>query len=92
MAVERLTIQQVMEDLNCSEYTVYRLMREGELGYTQVTPTVRMVRRDELEAYKDARDVVGKHRKFPRISHLSGSPVPPSATPSNLDSRRRRAN
>lgn len=92
MAVERLSIQQVMDELHCSEQTVYRLMREGLLGYTQVTPTVRLVRRDELDAYLDNRDVIGKFRKAPRLSsHLNASLDRWARTPVNLAASRKRA-
>jgi excisionase family DNA binding protein len=90
--IERLTIEQVMDELHCSEYTVYRLMREGLLGYTQVTPTIRLVRRDEVDAFMDNRDIIGKYRKSSLKSPTySTHLLPPSATPTNLADRRTRA-
>lgn len=65
MAVERLSIQQVAKELGKSTKTVYRLMAEGLLGYTQATDRSRLVRRDQLEAYLGARDVYGKFDRHP---------------------------
>jgi len=48
-----LTIPEVMQILRCSRDTVYRYMREFSLPFEQY-PGRRMVRRDDLQAWRDA--------------------------------------
>ena len=63
---ERLSIAQVREELGgVSRITVWRLMRDGKLGYVQVSGHVRQVLRSQLDNYLASKTVPGKLDKLP---------------------------